>query len=487
MIAWLRFALASLVLGSLACVPTAPPIPELLADGSVCTADSACASQQCIPGALEARCGRRCADDRGCGELEACRLHFGAAPGDIDRVCQTASATTALAGLACRADQDCRSGLCQDGRCLALCSDRCAPGYRCLDTELGRGGQTFTTAACALRLADYSLDLGPVETTALGSAELSFEAPAGSGSITIVLDDADGLRVAAKTLTAPSGAALLGPDLVPGSHYPGTASVLVPSSDRPEAGPQAGRWRFTVGTYDASVFDLSQPVPGRIERVLVIFEPEAELRGKLDLIFHFAPATGLSARTPTTGRELTQLLGSVKRLLLNPIGAELGAVETRALTATHDRVEDGEETRSMCLTSSELGPRGASVNVFVVETLDYTRGHAGGIPGPPGLARTRASGIVIQHLGDWGDTGVLLAHELGHFLGLRHTSELSDGINDPIMDTPECPRGTEISACPDYRNLMFPSFPLSDALSLSTGQLDVLRRSPWLYEAPSTP
>jgi len=487
----LRPAFASLVIISLACVPAAPPIPALLADGSACTLDAACVSGECIAEGSGARCGRRCADDLGCADTEACRLHLSTAPAtsDVERVCQTASATTAKAGAACRSDGDCHSGLCEEGRCLALCSDHCGPGYRCLDTTLERAGRTFTAATCALRLADYSLDLGPVETTIDGSPELSFEAPGDSGSITIVLDDAEGLRVAARSLINPGGVTLLDtdpatPDLNPGSNYPGTASVLIPSTDRPEVRPSAGRWRLTVGTYDPTPFDLSQPVPGRIEHVLVIFEPEAEARGKLDLILHFAPATGLRSTTPTTGPQLSQLLGSVKRLLLGPLGAELGTVETRALAATHNRVEDGDETRAICLESSELGPRGASVNVFIVEALDYTRGHAGGIPGPPGLAHTRASGIVIQHLGDWGDTGILLAHELGHFLGLRHTSELAEGITDPIMDTPECPRGTEISACPDYRNLMFPSFPLSDALSLTAGQIGILRRSPWLYEVP---
>lgn len=148
----------------------------------------------------------------------------------------------------------------------------------------------------------------------------------------------------------------------------------------------------------------------------------------------------------------------MKRLLLGPLGAELGTVETRALAATHNRVEDGDETRAICLESSELGPRGASVNVFIVEALDYTRGHAGGIPGPPGLAHTRASGIVIQTPARLGGHGDLLVHELGHFLGLRHTSELAEGITDPIMDTPECPQAPRSALVPTIGTSCFRAF-----------------------------
>ena len=76
-----------------------------------------------------------------------------------------------------------------------------------------------------------------------------------------------------------------------------------------------------------------------------------------------------------------------------------------------------------------------------------------------------------------------MAHEIGHFLGLWHTTELSPtttGTEDPITDTPVCASGTAIQSCPDYRNLMFPNFPTS-SLVLSAGQTKVLRKSPWLY------
>lgn len=37
-----------------------------------------------------------------------------------------------------------------------------------------------------------------------------------------------------------------------------------------------------------------------------------------------------------------------------------------------------------------------------------------------------------------------LSHEIGHYLGLYHTSELDDGAHDPLSDTDEC---TSKSSC----------------------------------------
>jgi hypothetical protein len=126
-------------------------------------------------------------------------------------------------------------------------------------------------------------------------------------------------------------------------------------------------------------------------------------------------------------------------------------------------------------------PHGTNLNLMLVEDLAYTSGHAGGTPGPPGVFQTAASCVVAERLGGGRNTGILAAHELGHFLGLRHTTEL-DGTADPIGDTPVCPSETPLQNCPDYRNLMFPRFPLDPNLRLTPTQIDVIRRNPLLHE-----
>ena len=103
-----------------------------------------------------------------------------------------------------------------------------------------------------------------------------------------------------------------------------------------------------------------------------------------------------------------------------------------------------------------------------------TLGFAAGIPGPNGVTGTAASGVMISvdtHLDGDGTTvltdlmGETMAHEIGHQIGLFHTTEDTGVEFDGIGDTPECglefdtDRDDEMSAeeCEalDGRNFMF--------------------------------
>ena len=151
-------------------------------------------------------------------------------------------------------------------------------------------------------------------------------------------------------------------------------------------------------------------------------------------------------------------------------------------------------------------PRGESlqdhlnVDVFLVEDLSLGDGVvflglSAGLPGPPGLHGNPANGLVfsVADLGVDNDfVAHIMAHELGHYLGLRHTTEVLHnqpqgvdlqrylGTEDPLEDTPVCSaplfQGT---ACPDFGNLMFPTAEATDGLpTLTDGQAEVLRTNP---------
>jgi hypothetical protein len=86
-----------------------------------------------------------------------------------------------------------------------------------------------------------------------------------------------------------------------------------------------------------------------------------------------------------------------------------------------------------------------TVNVFLVRMLDRALGISGGLPGPQGMHGTAGSGIAvgIEMLGRPGipsdvDLGRAIAHEIGHFLGLYHTTEVNGVVLEPLPDTPEC-------------------------------------------------
>ena len=84
----------------------------------------------------------------------------------------------------------------------------------------------------------------------------------------------------------------------------------------------------------------------------------------------------------------------------------------------------------------------------------------GSIPGPSGFPGTVFGGAAVGLFGELGvgscsETGppnlsacgtdriaYVAAHEVGHWLGLYHTTEATGDFFDPLSDTPRCPRST---------------------------------------------
>jgi len=474
------------------------PLAEL---GEPCVEHEDCVTELCLGEVEAAVCSQSCVDEDDCPEGESCRLlevtRDEAAA--VESACQPSTAGGGLLFDDCESGDLCLSGLCVAGRCTELC-ESCGPGAVCVDADVTVGTSEVTAQVCALDLGAPDMVLGPVPATAEGSEPVELEIPEGLASFTIqLLHDGGndyGTRVTFLTLESPDGTVLLdfedlGPDVNPAAiPYPGATSVLVPSTDHPAALPQAGTYRFTAGFYQIQDATFV-PVPGEVDEVRVLFEPLGQEGGLLDLNLFFSPGSGVTAAEAPTSDFVTAMLDRVISYYLPSGLIRFGEVAYYDIPETYDVIETGDEARELWHSHSLPGPRGMSVNAFIVDSIDFGSGVAGftsGTPGPAGIFGTPASGLVVANQGGGPRTGVTVAHELGHFLGLRHTTRLSyapDGTmdvmgEDGIGDTPFC-EGGAIAECPDYRNLMFPLYP-QDGLALTAAQLAVVEGNPILYE-----
>ena len=102
-------------------------------------------------------------------------------------------------------------------------------------------------------------------------------------------------------------------------------------------------------------------------------------------------------------------------------------------------------------TTSALISQGSTdtVNLFFVEDQlsgeSAAFGVSGGLPGPTGIASSWSGVLNFLTAHATGTTlntqllGETAAHEMGHWLGLYHTSESTGTSFDPLSDTAECP------------------------------------------------
>lgn len=167
-------------------------------------------------------------------------------------------------------------------------------------------------------------------------------------------------------------------------------------------------------------------------------------------------------------------------------------------------VIDGDD-KLLGVLDALAGYPGRGVHIVFVDRIDAGQGKTvlgktTGIPVPPAhnqLDRRGAVVIALETLPNDSDRiAELIAHETGHALGLRHTSEADGERHDPLRDTPECP--SELATfestsgqllltaedCEDLdgNNLMFYTQPRTDFSQqlLSDDQVWVLARNPSL-------
>ena len=373
-------------------------------------------------------------------------------------------------------------------KCLKPCADssECRESYECRDT-LG-------VSACHPIGPELSFDavpLAPGTVTCLGSVsgsmDFDFNVPADAEGYAVVPLAQDGGSVVVTELNGPTVSIDFDDEnqfqTVTSALLSFVSPLIVPGLPGLENQFETGEHTLTV---DAETENLC----------FYILNSEESNANSLDINVYLAGVPGINAANAGNSATIQQMLDVVDEVYA-PSGVSID--EVRFFDASEQgAIESRTEVAELIATSTAPGPSATEklgVNVFLVGALDFpppedgVLGISQGIPGPPGLHGTIASGIILTGeflaAGTLTDptagasfTGSVLAHEMGHYLGLFHTSETGGSSFDPISDTPECDIITDSpGACPDVSNIMFPlANPAASFLSPMQGQ--VLRLNP---------
>lgn len=267
-------------------------------------------------------------------------------------------------------------------------------------------------------------------------------------------------------------------------------AALAPNNERGFFSP--GTHELTVYGYRLSGFSFAPSDADATVSIVVKRAPAEPETGVLDLNLHFTGAGGWTADTAQDDPAFVAMLDGVREIYAQ-VGLELGTLSYFDVDENFRFIEGFESPDGdlpLLFAESEGNPQG--VNVFFVDELvaggpfgglGVVLGIAGGIPGPPLLQGTARSGVAIAveshndpQLGLNASLSSTMAHEVGHFLGLFHTSEANFGfgqqLHDPIDDTPDN----------DATYLMFNT---GEGNVLSPFQGRVMRLNPWVRHPES--
>jgi len=297
-----------------------------------------------------------------------------------------------------------------------------------------------------------------VETKSMPASSTSgpyvVDIPNGAVSLTIIADGGDAGDMDISSIVDASGFSMISADPY---NYPigenlaqgyGQSAVAFTVPHSLDYSFHPGKWSFSITHYsspadaakDVSIYTIVKTAAGTKLNVNVWIVALPDYTGENDpnvkaMMDEFKRIMALNGFT----------VGSVAVHVLDNADAQrLTNIDLGYDGNQNDQSDDMDELFKM---SAQAG--NDYMNLFFVRSLSESGvlGIAGGIPGPPILQGTEHSGVLVNTMGGLSSLsssellmqGATVAHELGHYMGLFHTTESGGGSFDPISDTPECP------------------------------------------------
>jgi len=440
-----------------------------------------CALQACVHSDNELT--NRCASDNDCGE-RVCAADLRKSPEDLSPLpllCSERRQGRAQ-GAACDIADDCQTGVCVlAGACASACESAadCTQTQRCQTAYARTGPGQFARVSACVETIDLPPDaqvlreprrsvpssenerlhLPPLAAQTLYVLEhlgdTGWPVPPGRSTCRPPLC-ARGLREAANPEHVLFDVALLptaadGPELAValGKHV-NPLTVWAPNGPRLASEPRA------------YLLDVEIPRAGDLQLTALA---RSERGARLDLNLYYAGARGLEPEGARGPAPIAAALEELERIFA-PADIYVGEVrQTLIAGALLERGADlpqAEASAGFAVLRSQYqvlpqlpellklsaGAANVALDVFFVADIDAQGGAdvggiAGGTPVPFGMHGTPGSGVAVAtdmflDAGDPARLGRTLAHELGHALGLFHTSEPDGLVVDALPDTPSC-------------------------------------------------